>query len=188
MSVLHLVGSPLHQNGVINTWLYFSSSLFAPVLFECLGRCGFFLVWICVKPVLLFNGLLAENSYFSKQQQSCAVGSRQINLIFHGINDISPKWGHKVEFQCTVWPGLYILTLTKQAGAPCFKSDLFFHKTISMLTFSSPTLPVALSQGSSFLLLQEAANMLRLIQNRLKEEEQHLLKSGGEWDFLLFLE
>ncbi|XP_059718055.1 clusterin-associated protein 1 isoform X3 [Haemorhous mexicanus] len=29
---------------------------------------------------------------------------------------------------------------------------------------------------------QEAANMLRLIQNRLKEEEQHLLKSGGNDD------
>uniref|UniRef100_A0A8C9NGE7 Clusterin associated protein 1 n=1 Tax=Serinus canaria TaxID=9135 RepID=A0A8C9NGE7_SERCA len=30
-------------------------------------------------------------------------------------------------------------------------------------------------------MFEEAANMLRLIQNRLKEEEQHLLKSGGEW-------
>lgn len=25
--------------------------------------------------------------------------------------------------------------------------------------------------------------MLRLTQNRLKEEEQHLLKSGSKWDF-----
>ncbi|RLV89523.1 hypothetical protein DV515_00014845 [Chloebia gouldiae] len=35
-------------------------------------------------------------------------------------------------------------------------------------------------EGSSAPLVQEAANMLRLIQNRLKEEEQHLLKSGGK--------
>lgn len=25
--------------------------------------------------------------------------------------------------------------------------------------------------------------MLHLMQNRLKEEEQHLLKSGSKWDF-----
>jgi len=25
--------------------------------------------------------------------------------------------------------------------------------------------------------------MLRLMQNRLKEEEQHLLKSGSKWEF-----
>ncbi|XP_064582005.1 clusterin-associated protein 1 isoform X2 [Zonotrichia leucophrys gambelii] len=31
-------------------------------------------------------------------------------------------------------------------------------------------------------MFEEAANMLRLIQNRLKEEEQHLLKSGGNDD------
>ncbi|NWU18602.1 CLUA1 protein, partial [Cephalopterus ornatus] len=31
-------------------------------------------------------------------------------------------------------------------------------------------------------MFEEAANMLRLMQNRLKEEEQHLLKSGGKWD------
>ncbi|XP_063270290.1 clusterin-associated protein 1 isoform X1 [Prinia subflava] len=31
-------------------------------------------------------------------------------------------------------------------------------------------------------MFEEAANMLRLVQNRLKEEEQHLLKSGGNDD------
>ncbi|XP_019476226.1 clusterin-associated protein 1 isoform X2 [Meleagris gallopavo] len=32
-------------------------------------------------------------------------------------------------------------------------------------------------------MFEEAANMLRLMQNRLKEEEQRLLKSGSKWDF-----
>lgn len=40
-----------------------------------------------------------------------------------------------------------------------------------------------LFQFSCFHLLQEAANMLHLTQNRLKEEEQHLLKGGSKWDF-----
>lgn len=34
-----------------------------------------------------------------------------------------------------------------------------------------------------FYFLQEAANMLRLMQNRLKEEEQLLLKGASKWDF-----
>uniref|UniRef100_A0A8C9F658 Clusterin associated protein 1 n=1 Tax=Pavo cristatus TaxID=9049 RepID=A0A8C9F658_PAVCR len=37
--------------------------------------------------------------------------------------------------------------------------------------------------GVSLICRTEAANMLRLMQNRLKEEEQRLLKSGSKWDF-----
>lgn len=97
------------------------------------------------KPVLVFNGLLAENNYQSLLFKATAVmfWGMKANNQFSWDKWCFTQWGCKVEFQCTGSSGLYILTLTKQAGAPCFKSDLFFHKTFSMLTFSSPILPVA---------------------------------------------
>lgn len=119
---------------------------------------------------------------FSKQQQSCSGGWRQITN-FHGISDVSPSGDVRLNFSALVHLGFISWPSQNKQELHVSNQTYFSIKHSQCWHFLVPFYLWQLSQGN-FLFLQEAANMLRLIQNRLKEEEQHLLKSGSKWHFL----